>query len=219
MPDLEQLLNDKFEIHATYQGGVVILDCGVYAVRKFPDEQKPIAITVYSQNDPRWANEIYSYSMTFAATGCLVCCVAMIISIVYPEEIQPPEVAQNLKREGAFIGDMLSRPSRIPSAYNRLSWGGVVHWRTKAADIDLLKRELNTYGCAIAEVKWNPSGASPEKGNQHFVVVTSLTDNGDAIICDPWDGKIKLLSESRYRLENWSTARTLHGLRLVRPEM
>ena len=174
-------------------------------------------VTVYSQNDPRWANEIYSYSMTFAKTGCLVCCVAMIVSVAYAIAPHPPAVAYHLKQVGAFVGDFLSRPSKIPDAYEYLSWGGVLHWRIAPADMGTLKRELDTYGCTIAEVKWNPSGPSPEKFNQHFVVVTELLDDGDAMIADPWDGTIKKLSQSRYRLSNWSTARTLHGLRLVRP--
>jgi len=65
-------------------------------------------------------------------------------------------------------------------------------------------------------VKWNPSGASPEKNNQHFIVVEGLT-NGDAQIVDPWDGERKALSASRYRLPGWDVARTLYGMRMVRP--
>ena len=171
----------------------------------------------YSQNDVRWARKIYAYSLTFSKAGCLVCCVAMVVSTVYVEMILPPEVADNLKRAGAFVGDMLSRPARIPDAYPRLSWDGVVHWRDKSADMAFLRSELNTYGCAIAEVKWNPLGASPATGNQHFVIVTSLQGN-DALIVDPWDGERKTLSESRYRLPGWTVAKTLTGLRLVHPE-
>ena len=173
----------------------------------------------YSQNDPRWANEIYSYSMTFAKTGCLVCCVAMIASMVYAESLHPPDVAFHLKSAGAFIGDFLSKPARIPDALALLTWGGVVHWRTVPADMAFLAKEVNTYGATIAEVKWDPYGPSPEKFNQHFVVVTDLLENGDARIADPWDGETKLLSKSRYVQPKWSTARALHGLRLVRPKI
>lgn len=190
---------------------------GPYYCQLVVEPEPRISVMVpFSQNDSRWANDIYASRLTFAKAGCLVCCVAMVVSTAYPEVILPPEVALSLKRAGVFVGDMLSRPSRIPDAYARLSWDGVVHWRTKPADMDFLQRELDTYGCTIAELKFNPSGASPATGNQHFVIVEHLTPDGDAGIVDPWDGQRKLLSESRYSLPGWTTARTLTGLRLVR---
>ena len=213
---MDSLLNDRFSIAGINADGVPFkLDCGVYAKFIYPEAVS--TLVVYSQNDPRWANKIYAHALTFAKAGCLVCCVTMVISAVYPETILPPEVSDNLKRAGVFVGDMLSRPSRIPDAYSRLSWGGVVHWRTIPADMEFLQREISTYGCAVAEVQWDPRGTSPSTGNQHFVVITQLTADGDAIIADPWDGQKKKLSESRYSLPGWSTARTLTGLRLVRP--
>jgi hypothetical protein len=178
-------------------------------------EPHPAALVPYSQNDPRWRNQVYAHSLTFAQAGCLVCCVTMAVSVAYPETILPPEVAQNMKRAGCFVGDYLSRPSRIPDAYPRLAWDGAVHYRDKPADMEFIRSELARYGYVIAEVKFNPYGGTIESGNQHFVVISELTADGDALIADPWDGEFKLLSKSRYHGTDWTTARTITGLRLV----
>ena len=191
---------------------------GAYECKLITEQAPPATLVPYSQRDPRWANLPYNTGSTFAKNGCLVVCVAMIVSAAYPDRILPPEVADNLKRAGCFVGDYLSRPSRIPDAYPRLSWDGVVHWRDKPADMAFLRSELSTYGCAIAEVKWNPNGSQPQMSNQHFVVVTELTADGDAIIADPWDGDFKRLSASHYSLPGWTVARVITGLRLVHPE-
>ena len=176
----------------------------------------PSTIIAFSQNDPLWRDQIYAHSFTFGKAGCLVVCVTMMVSTVYAERILPPEVATNLNRAGAFVGDLLSRPSRIPDAYPRLIWEGVVHWRDKPADMAFIQSEL-LKAPLIAEVQWNPLGASPATGNQHFIILESLIGD-DANIIDPWDGETKLLSESRFALPGWNASRTITGLRLVRPK-
>jgi hypothetical protein len=173
-------------------------------------------VIAYSQRDPRWASQVYAGGTTFAQAGCLVTCVAMIASLAYADAPLPPDVARALRDAGAFNGALLSNPARIPVALNRLEWGGVAHWRERPADLDMLASEIAAYGAAICEVKWNPRGAMPQNGNQHFVVVEGL-DGADAQIVDPWDGQRKALSESRYRLPGWTVARTLYGMRMVRP--
>lgn len=182
-----------------------------------PDPEPRPQVIAYSQNDPRWAQTVYAGNTTFASAGCLVVCVAMMASLVYADEFTPPDVARHLRSVGAFNGAMLSSPARIPNAFSRLEWGGVVHWRNKPADITALRGELDRHGAAICEVKWNPSGPSPEQSNQHFIIVEGVTAAGDAAIVDPWDGKRKALSATRYRLDGWDAARTLYGIRLVRP--
>ena len=179
-----------------------------------PSQLKVIA---YSQNDPRWKSLVYAGNTTFGKAGCLVVAVTMMASLVYADEFTPVDVARHLRDVGAFNGAMLASPARIPRAFARLEWGGVVHWRKKPADIGALRGELERHGAAICEVKWNPAGPSPEQNNQHFVIVEGLTESGDAAIVDPWDGKRKALSGTRYRLDGWDAARTLYGIRLVRP--
>ena len=173
-------------------------------------------MVAYSQNDPRWALEYYAGGVTFGKAGCLVVAVSTIASLAYAEPMLPPDVARALRLAGAFSGALLSNPARIPAALALLTWGGAEHWRDEPADLDKLEREIAAYGATICEVKWNPNGASPATGNQHFIVVEGL-DAADAQIVDPWDGQRKALSASRYRLPGWTVSRTLYGLRMVRP--
>jgi len=177
---------------------------------------EPARVVAFSQRDPRWAGEAYAGNTTFAQAGCLVTCVAMIASLAYADAPLPPDVARALRNAGAFAGGFLSNPARIPAALAQLEWGGVAHWREHPADLDALTHEIAAYGATIAEVKWNPRGPMPQMGNQHFVIVEGL-DGTDAQIVDPWDGERKQLSESRYRLPGWTVARTLYGMRMVRP--
>lgn len=189
-------------------------------VRYYAEEPTPIRrprITAWSQNDPRWRDEVYADRLTFGQAGCLVCCVAMIVSMVYDPPPEPPEVAGALRRAGAFIGDLLARPARIPLAFPRLSWGGVIHWRDRAADLDILNDEVQRYGATIVEVKWDPNGPPPQHSNQHFLVVEYVNVPADDLaVIDPWDGKRKQLGDSRYTLIGRGARRIVTGVRLVR---
>jgi hypothetical protein len=178
----------------------------------------------YSQNDPRWSQLVYAGGATFAFAGCLVCCVTMIASLAYADEITPVEVAYHLRRAKAFAGALLSHPDRISVAFNRLQWAGAVHYRDILADMGVIATEIATYGAVIVELKWNPRkpltyvDKTGAHWNQHFGVLVGVSDDAtDATLVDPWDGEMKLLSESRYRLDGWDAARTVYGLRLVRP--
>lgn len=187
-----------------------------------PPEPEPATLTIWSQRDPRWANQVYAGGATFGASGCLVCAYASIASQALHPAPTPPEFAHDLRDVGAFSGALLSNPARIPLAYPALEWGGAVHWRKVPADLALLQRELSTHGPVVCEVKWNPDGPSPEQGNQHFVIVERLLRDTagsiiDAAIADPWDGERRLLSASRYRKPGWDVARTLYGARLLHP--
>jgi hypothetical protein len=177
-------------------------------------------IAHYSQNDPRWKDIVYDGGYTFGASGCLVCSVAMIASIAYPEVHQDPTVvAELLRNSGALDGNgLLSRAARIHDALPRLEWGGVIHWRNREADLDVVRREIAKYGATIIELKWNPNNpVSPANGNQHFAVAI-WNYEFDVKIIDPWDGTEKWLNESRYSAHSgWSALQAIHGLRMVRP--
>lgn len=167
---------------------------------------------LYSQRDPRWANEVYSGGATFGSSGCFVTCIAMIASIAgYYDD--PPEAARKLRKIGCFTGAYLDHPENIPLAYPRLEWNGVLNWRNRPASLIRLREELEK-GPVIIEVEFTPGGAQPPD-DQHFVVAERLTDDGDLEIADPWDGgRTNLLR--RYALGHWNLARSVYGARLLR---
>lgn len=182
-----------------------------------------IAPIPWSQNDGRWRHSEYAPGFTFGQAGCLVCCVAMVASLAYPTEAPTPlEVAARLRAVWAFDGGLLTRPARIAQAYQRLTWGGAVHWRYMPAQLDMVAQEIADYGATVLEVAWNPkSSQRPDQGNQHFVLATGVRGGSapDVQIVDPWDGLAKWLTESPYaRPAGWTAARAVHGIRLVRPD-
>jgi hypothetical protein len=182
-------------------------------VRRVLAEAGESEMMLYSQRDPRWRSQVYADSATFENAGCYVVCVAMIASLAGYED-EPPAVAQKLRDAKCFSGTLLNYPNRIPNAYPLLRWDGVIDWRTKPADIEKLRQELER-GPVILEVDCHPGGTPPPT-DQHFVIAEQFTVDGkDLMIADPWDGTRTRLLE-RYALASWDLARTVFGARLLR---
>lgn len=180
----------------------------------------PSQITLYSQRDSRWRNEVYAGGMTFGKAGCYTVAVAMILSLAGYTDT-PPMVAANLRAAGCFSGALLGRPDRIPNAYPLMRYDGPIdvsqdgplRWHDGRADMARIQQEL-AQGSIIMEADFIPPTA---KFNQHFFVAEGFTPDGkDLIICDPYDGvRTKLLE--RYAKDSWNLARAVYGLRLLRP--
>jgi hypothetical protein len=199
-------------------GGKLVLEYESYSLvgewewERVEKDVKPV-LTPYSQRNPRWRDLKYAADTTFGAAGCYVTCVAMMLSLAGYTDT-PPDVALALGHYGVFEGAYLSHPEKIPQAYARMRWDGVVDWRKRPADLIRLRRELES-GPVITEVEFRPGGATPPE-DQHFVVALELTDGGkDLVIVDPWDGAETLLL-GRYAQEHWTLARAIYGTRLLR---
>lgn len=169
------------------------------------------SLTLYSQRDPRWRNLVYAGGLTFAAAGCYVTAVAMMLSLAGYDD-DPPAVAANLREAGCFSGALLTRPDRIPQAYPRMRYDGAAIWHKVAADLEEFEIELSK-GPVIIEADFIPPTA---KFNQHFVIAERLTPDGkDLTIADPWDGTRTQLLQ-RYAQDHWNLERALYGMRLLR---
>jgi len=178
-------------------------------------------LIMYSQRDPRWRNEVYAGGLTFGEAGCYTVCVAMMLSLAGYTDT-PPEVAAKLREAGCYDNPQypanLTRPDRIVEPYPRMRYDGPVdvnkdgplRWHDSAADMERFGIEL-AKGPTIIEADFRPGGPL----NQHFVVAESLTPDGDLLIADPWDGTRTRLME-RYAKDDWSLARALYGMRLLR---
>lgn len=174
----------------------------------------------YSQRDPDYRNEFFAGGLAFETDGCYVCTAADILASAGYEDT-PPQVAAKLRAAGCFSGANLSSPDLIPEAYPRVEYHGPVYvgrdgplrWHHGDADMARVWAELEQ-GPVIAEVNF----AWPTQYfNQHFVVLVEPTmDRADVWIHDPWDGsRVRLLQ--KYAGESWDLARTIYGLRLLRP--
>ena len=129
--------------------------------------------------------------------------------------LTPPEIARRLRQVAAFEGPLLTRPERIPEALPKLQYGGTLHYRTIPADINVITQEIATYRATIIEVKRNPNGPMPDQNNQHFLVLTAISEY-EAIVIDPLDGEEKKLADTPYTKNYWGPARAIYGLRRVR---
>ena len=166
-------------------------------------------ITLYSQRDERWRNEVYSGGVTFGSAGCYVTSVAMVLSLAgYTDE--PPDVAERMRTVGCFSGAYLTSPERIPVAYPKMQYDGTLQWHEVAADMERLRSEM-ALSPVIIEVDFVHA---TQEFNQHFAVALEERD-GDILIADPWDGTITKLLQ-RYAGESWSLGRAVYGARLLR---
>lgn len=177
----------------------------------------PIA---YSQNDPRWKNQVYAGDTTFASAGCYVACVSMLAT--WGGSIDtPPQTAAKMREAKCFNGNMLSNPQNIPDAYPSLEWPDGAYWnrtgdKVPGGTMMAIKDKITQQGPLILKVDYKPENY---KFNMHFVLATSLINNDDLEIIDPLDGKrVSLLS--RYgKACGWTIEQAIFGYRGLRVRM
>lgn len=202
----------------TYYEGLQIVQQGLDSVvaRMGIDLRAPTPMTLYSQHDPQWEDEVYSGKTTFGAAGCYVCCVAMIASLAGSTD-DPPTIAKALRDAGCFgagdDADLLLRPELIPEACFGTEYHSTYRWHDKPADMLAVWDEVKL-GPTIIEVDFAPGG----RFNQHFVVAEAWDEEtGGLQIADPWDGQRKELPAAYSPvLGGWSLERAIYGMRCLR---
>lgn len=203
---LEVVLDD--ELHTTITGNFNA------AVATYGGPQPTLLppLTLYSQNDERWADLEFTPGVTFAEAGCYVCCVAMVYSLTGGLD-DPPTIAKALRGAGCFKGNLLTKPELIPRACPGLGYYGTHQWHDVAADMDVVYANLKL-GPVIMEVDFKPGG----RYNQHFVLACEWNEETEDIkIADPWDGQYKMLPSAYSPVYGgWSLGRAIYGLRCLR---
>ena len=169
------------------------------------------------QRDPRWSYIRYAAGSTntMGAYGCLICCVySLAVWAGCGDSLLT--FAEELDREGAFTGGILCNQARVNSVYTGLGWpkgawlpggeGSFITWRTRPADLQVLRYVLDQYPCVV-EVDHSPS---TRKHNQHFVLAVDYQPdaweegrNDDLLVMDPWGGVYT--SVLRYFNPKWLT--------------
>lgn len=166
---------------------------------------------MYSQLDPRWKDiRMGTSSRTIGQDGCLLCCIAWVISETNPV-CDPAWLNRWLSRNGGYTNG-----NRIVfDSFQPLGWKVVEYydWRKVPADVDKVKQMLHE-GATYLEVN-----ATPGRSFTPHWVLAEFYLNDDVYILDPllppgdWE-VVRLLP--RYAAPNEDLARAIY--RAVRYE-
>lgn len=179
-------------------------------------QKEGLVVAAYSQNDPRWAGQVYAGGTTFASAGCYVVCVSMLATFAGYADT-PPQTAARMRSAGCFSGNMLSYPQRIPTAYPKLEWPPDAYFNREG---DRLKKEtwfsigpMLMRGPLILKVDYKPENY---KFNMHFILATGAIGDADLEIVDPIDGQRSTLLERYGGARGWSARQAIFGYRGLR---
>jgi hypothetical protein len=174
-------------------------------VRPAESPEEPI-VYLYSQRDPRWKNAQLGFgSSTIGSFGCLITCVAMMVSHALQEEITPPMVNDALKVAGGYTGPNknLMYFSKVWEIWPQLRGIGIYDWHTIPADLSKVDDALEQGGYVLTKIDFVPGGAV----NEHWVLI-AFGGGDQYVIYDPWDGASHWLPPA-YCKETWDAARAI----------
>jgi Peptidase_C39 like family len=155
-----------------------------------------MTFTLYSQQDPRWANqELGNSGLTLQYYGCLVTCLAMACSWFNIDET-PGTLDTKLTQSGGYANGRYYRT-------------GAISYVTPLKELDNLFSDLSQDGynamlptirsavasnnqICIVQIDFVPNTSASDS---HYVVVLGVEENGDLTIGDPWTGTKHLLSD------------------------
>lgn len=134
-----------------------------------------VAMTYYSQFDPRWMEEPYGDSDTIGQAGCGVVCMATVVSALTGKVHEPTELAEWSVQNGYYCEGNGSYHSLIPAvaaAYG-LTWEG----------------NLTEWGIVDALAEGKLVVAVMREGHftrgSHFIVLRGMTEEGKILVSDP----------------------------------
>ena len=162
-----------------------------------PEPPKPdaLAVTPYSQNDPRWRNDrLGTSSTTIGWNGCLITCCAMVMKF-YGEVTDPAKLNTWLVQHGGYANDNLLYWGKIPLPI--ATW---VDCMDVPAPLSQIDAALARGEPCIVHVDFVPS-TNPI--DDHYVLLIGKLADDDYTMIDSWDGKItsfksRYISASRY---------------------
>lgn len=155
-------------------------------------------ITPYSQNDPRWRNQILGHGpRTFGEFGCLVTCFSMMLS-GFGEDLDPLALNRHilqLSSQGFSGSDVFFiAPAKVIDHVKY--WGNnkpfahsnVPHAIHEPDLINKIDNYLRNGGAVMLQVDKNPTTPYNFHVEQHWVLALAR-QGGDYLVLDPIDGR------------------------------
>jgi len=157
--------------------------------------------TTYSQTDVKWGNDILGFNTSNKYNlynyGCLVTCLAMVLTYYTNDDILPNEVNTELKKIKGFVQGGLYVWGSLGKKYSYLD--EVITWTPNPlnpTDCQNIYDNIDKGSPVILQVDINPSTGINET---HYVVAIGYKkDKKDFFIADPIDGKKRWLSEKYF---------------------
>lgn len=159
-----------------------------------------IATTIYSQRDPRWANDHLGLPQAselskIGAYGCAITAIAQKLTLLgFPTT--PPDVQHALEAGKAFKAyDTFNYVdwARIPIVYPQLMYNGREDYPstpTPARVMEMIYSRLLRNDPVVIYV----DASQYERGlQQHFVLAIGTLEGGDITIANPWNGQMQTL--------------------------
>ena len=128
-------------------------------------------MTILSQRDLKWANEVLGTQGTIGNLGCTITCISMLLGKT------PSEVNQSIKNVNGYAQGNLVDWAKLPLAFSQIKSAT----RVRVYDNDQVKQAIEKNGGCLVEVNGSRIGAS-----KHWVLYI-----GGGQMYDPWFGTQK----------------------------
>lgn len=139
-----------------------------------------------SQQDPRWKDDVLGQGpLTIGKYGCLLTCMAMVANH-YGFEETPASLNEKMVSVGGFQGSLVVT-WMVPKVLPGFSREVYIGCRDDPAPLPKIDAYLSQGKPVVVEID-----CSPDDGLQnHWVVLTRKTSNGDYVMFDPWPLEIR----------------------------
>lgn len=138
-------------------------------------------MTIYNQEDPRWADEVYGTTAdgspaTIFTSGCGPTAMATIITALTSKKVTPSETTAYAKSQNMYVpGEGSNHAVAQVVAEN---WGLKV--KDLPHDVEKINTELRAGGMIIT----SGTGAAPFTSAGHYIAIRGVTDDGKWLIAD-----------------------------------
>lgn len=145
---------------------------------------------LYSQQDPTWRGRTLGSALTIGNAGCLLTCIAMVVSYFGHEET-PATLDDKLDNNGGYSGNLFVWGA-VPKLYSDIFYKGLVATPTELtlAQMDFIKGQIDKKMPVLLQIDNIPQTSVLD---EHWILAVDY-DGDDFIIVDPWDGATKRIT-------------------------